>query len=94
MFAFYVLVAALLAFVGVRKMKKVRGPERAIAQAEETKQILRPRPRTVSGAGPAASGVGATPSRPRYAAQPWVETVRDASRPAAAADATCCADNA
>ena len=39
-FAVYLLVAALLAFIGVRKVKKVRGPEKAIAQANETKQIL------------------------------------------------------
>ena len=40
-FAFYVLLAALLVFIGVRKVKQVRGPERAIAQAQETKQILK-----------------------------------------------------
>jgi uncharacterized membrane protein YqjE len=40
-FGFYLLVAALLAFVGVRKVKKVRAPKKAIAQAQETKQILR-----------------------------------------------------
>ena len=39
-FGFYLLVAALLAFIGVRKVKKVRAPEKAIAQAQETKQIL------------------------------------------------------
>jgi uncharacterized membrane protein YqjE len=40
-FAVYLLVAALLGFIGVRKVKKVRGPEKALAQASETKQILR-----------------------------------------------------
>jgi uncharacterized membrane protein YqjE len=40
-FGVYLLVAALLGFIGVRKVKKVRGPEKAIAQATETKQILR-----------------------------------------------------
>lgn len=40
-FGFYLLVAALLGYLGVRKVKKVRGPEKAIAQANETKQILR-----------------------------------------------------
>jgi uncharacterized membrane protein YqjE len=40
-FGCYLLVAALLAFVGIRKVKKVRAPEKAIAQAQETKQILR-----------------------------------------------------
>jgi hypothetical protein len=40
-FGFYLLLAALLALVGVRKMKKIRGPERAIEQAQEAKQILR-----------------------------------------------------
>ena len=39
-FGLYVLVAALLAFVGVRKVKQVRGPERAIHQAQETKNAL------------------------------------------------------
>jgi uncharacterized membrane protein YqjE len=40
-FGFYLLVAALLALVGIRKIKKVRAPEKAIAQANETRQILR-----------------------------------------------------
>ena len=40
-FGFYLLVAALLGLIGVRKVKKVRGPQKAIAQANETKQILR-----------------------------------------------------
>ena len=40
-FGFYLLVAALLGFIGVRKVKKVRAPEKAIAQANETKQILK-----------------------------------------------------
>lgn len=39
-FAFYMLVAALLAYIGTRKVKQVRGPERAIAQAQETKAAL------------------------------------------------------
>ena len=37
---FYLLVAAVLAFVGLRKVKQVKGPERAIAQAQETKVAL------------------------------------------------------
>jgi membrane protein implicated in regulation of membrane protease activity len=40
-FGFYLLLAALLAFVGIRKVKKVRAPQKAIAQAQETKQILK-----------------------------------------------------
>jgi uncharacterized membrane protein YqjE len=40
-FGFYLLLAALLAFVGIRKVKQVRGPNKAIAQAQETKQILK-----------------------------------------------------
>jgi uncharacterized membrane protein YqjE len=40
-FGFYLLVAALLAFIGIRKVKKVRAPEKAIAQASEAKQILK-----------------------------------------------------
>jgi ABC-type multidrug transport system fused ATPase/permease subunit len=39
-FGFYLLLAALLVFIGIRKVKKVRGPQKAIAQAQETKQIL------------------------------------------------------
>lgn len=37
----YLLIAGLLAFIGVKKVKKVRGPERAIHQAQETKQLLK-----------------------------------------------------
>ncbi|QNN54655.1 phage holin family protein [Nocardioides mesophilus] len=40
-FAVYVLIAALLAFVGVKKVKKVRAPERAIHQAQEAKGLLK-----------------------------------------------------
>ncbi len=40
-FGFYLLLAALLALIGVRKIKKVRAPQKAIAQANETKQILK-----------------------------------------------------
>ena len=40
-FVLYVLVAALLGFIGYRKVKQVRPPERAIHQAQETKNILR-----------------------------------------------------
>jgi hypothetical protein len=40
-FGTYLLLAGLLAFVGVKKVKKVRGPERAIHQAQETKTIFK-----------------------------------------------------
>lgn len=40
-FGAYVLLAGLLAFVGVRKVKKVRAPERAIKQAKETQSVLK-----------------------------------------------------
>jgi hypothetical protein len=39
-FGAYVLVAGLLVAVGVSKVKKVRGPERAIHQAKESKTLL------------------------------------------------------
>ena len=35
------VIAALLAYIGIRKVKKVRAPEKAIAQANEAKQILK-----------------------------------------------------
>jgi hypothetical protein len=35
-----VLIAALLGYLGMRKVRQVRGPERAIAQAQETKVAL------------------------------------------------------
>ena len=37
---FYLLVAGLLAWIGVRKVKQVRGPQKAIHQAQETKKAL------------------------------------------------------
>jgi hypothetical protein len=40
-FVAYLLVAALLGFIGYRKVKQVRAPERAIAQAQETANILK-----------------------------------------------------
>ncbi|MCH1867784.1 phage holin family protein [Nocardioides sp. CFH 31398] len=39
-FGGYVLIAAVLALLGVRKVKKVRGPQRAIKQAQDTKKAL------------------------------------------------------
>ena len=40
-FVLYLLLAGLLAFIGLRKVKQVRAPERAIHQAQETKNILK-----------------------------------------------------
>ena len=38
---FYVLLAGLLALIGVRKLKKIKGPERAIRQAKASQQLLK-----------------------------------------------------
>ena len=40
-FGAYLLVAGLLGFVGVRKIKQVKAPERAIEQAKETGALLK-----------------------------------------------------
>ena len=40
-FGAYVLLAALLALVGYKKVKQVRAPERAIHQAQEAKTLLK-----------------------------------------------------
>ena len=40
-FVLYVLVAALLGLIGYRKVKQVKAPERAIHQAQESKNILK-----------------------------------------------------
>ena len=40
-FGFYALVAALLVLVGVRKVKQVRAPEKAIAQGKEIPRALK-----------------------------------------------------
>ena len=40
-FGFYLLVAGLLAYVGIRKVKQVRAPERAIGQGKEIPKALR-----------------------------------------------------
>jgi uncharacterized membrane protein YqjE len=42
-FGAYVLIAAVLAMVGVRKVKKVKGPEHALEQARETADALKNR---------------------------------------------------
>ncbi|MDQ6933772.1 MAG: phage holin family protein [Actinomycetota bacterium] len=39
-FTFYLIIAAVLAMIGLRKVKQVQAPERAIAQAQETKTRL------------------------------------------------------
>ena len=40
-FAFYLLIAALMVFIGVRKVKQVRAPEAAIRQGKEIPAALR-----------------------------------------------------
>ena len=40
-FGVYLLLAALLAFVGSRKVKQVKAPERAIAEAKEIPKALK-----------------------------------------------------
>jgi hypothetical protein len=40
-FLVYLLLAGLLAFIGFKKVKQVRAPQRAIHQAQETKQLLK-----------------------------------------------------
>ncbi len=40
-FGAYLLLAALLGLVGVKKVKQVRAPERAIHQAQEAKTLLK-----------------------------------------------------
>ena len=39
-FGVYTLIAALLAYLGYRKVLKVKAPERAIAQAKKTQATL------------------------------------------------------
>jgi hypothetical protein len=39
-FAVYLLIAGILATVGVRKLKSVRAPERAISEAHKSSQLL------------------------------------------------------
>jgi hypothetical protein len=43
-FGLYVLIAALLAFIGLRQVKKVRAPERAIEQGRQIPQALKGKP--------------------------------------------------
>ena len=40
-FGLYMVLAAILGLVGLRKVKQVRAPERAIHQAQETKNVLK-----------------------------------------------------
>jgi len=40
-FGFYLLVAGLMVFVGIRKLKKVRAPEKAIEQGREIPRALK-----------------------------------------------------
>ncbi len=40
-FGVYIAVAGLLAMVGLKKVKQVKAPERAIHQAQETKSLLK-----------------------------------------------------
>ena len=40
-FGGYLLIAAVLAFIGVRKVKKVRAPEQTIAAVKSNKQVLK-----------------------------------------------------
>ncbi len=38
--ALYLVIAGVLGFLGYRKVREVRGPQRAIHQAQEAKQVL------------------------------------------------------
>ena len=40
-FGFYLLLAGLLVFLGIRKVKKVRGPEKAIKQGKQIPSALK-----------------------------------------------------
>jgi len=40
-FVLYLLIAGLLAFVGIKKVKQVRGPEKAIQQGREIPRALK-----------------------------------------------------
>jgi hypothetical protein len=40
-FGLYVLIAALLAFIGVKQVKQVKAPERAIEQGKQIPQALK-----------------------------------------------------
>jgi uncharacterized membrane protein YqjE len=40
-FAFYLVLAGILGLIGLRKVKKVRAPERSISQAKETAAVLK-----------------------------------------------------
>ncbi len=40
-FAFYLLVAGLLAFIGIKKVKQVRAPQKAIHQGKEIPRALK-----------------------------------------------------
>lgn len=40
-FGAYLLIAGLMAFIGVKQVKKVKAPERAIHQAQEAKTIFK-----------------------------------------------------
>ncbi|MDN5893129.1 MAG: phage holin family protein [Nocardioides sp.] len=42
-FFIYVIIAGILALIGLKKVKKVKGPERAIHHAQETKTALKNR---------------------------------------------------
>ena len=57
-FAFYLLVAGLLAFIGLRKVKQVRPPDKAIQQGKEIPRALKGQsdstPDAVTGAPPVA----------------------------------------
>jgi hypothetical protein len=43
-FALYVVLAGILAFVGLKQVKKVKAPERAIEQGKQIPQALKGRP--------------------------------------------------
>jgi hypothetical protein len=43
-FGLYVLIAALLAFIGIKQVKQVKAPERAIQQGKQIPQVLKGRP--------------------------------------------------
>lgn len=79
----YLLVAALLVFLGVRRFKRIKGPKRATAAFNETKSVLAKRSEVRSEA--KASGMSVTELGRHEADEKARIAARDAGRTSAAA---------
>lgn len=91
-FLLMLLVTAVFAFLGYRKVRRIRGPQQTIESVKETTAALTPGLQKFTGGGQSTPAVAATTAVPASPATPaWASTPRPAVEPAPARQAVAAA---